>query len=207
MNIRTLALIMIVIIISFLGFLVESIFTAYSNGIITNRNMILPFLLGYGLAVLSIYLIFGTPNDPQFLQNHLSITSKLGKTAYYFAVSFLCVSVGEIILGYLTQWCCGIIWWDYSAIPLHITRYTSIPTSFIFATLITVFMKYCFNPLLNAFMKMQFRSLAILSIPLLVLLSIDFIHSGIYMFKNHDLLRLWSFEFKKSIKEFIAELL
>ena len=48
-------------IISFLGYCVENIWLAVTQQYINNRNMYFPFLLGYGLAVVGIYLIVGTP--------------------------------------------------------------------------------------------------------------------------------------------------
>lgn len=47
-------------IISFLGFCVENVWLAFTQKCIDNRNMSLPFLLGYGLAVVGIYFIFRT---------------------------------------------------------------------------------------------------------------------------------------------------
>ncbi|MBO5716306.1 MAG: putative ABC transporter permease [Clostridia bacterium] len=206
MNTKRLSLILIVVIVSFLGFCVENIFMAFDDGIINNRNMLLPFLLGYGLAILAFYTVIGTPDAPRFLKKELQLSS-FGGFAFYFAMAFLGVCIAEIVIGYAVEWSCGIIWWDYTDIPLHITRYTSVPTSTIFALLITVFMKFFFNPLLNGFSKMNPRALAIISISLIVLLSIDFIHSGIYMLKNRDLLRLWRFELKKPIKQIFIDLL
>lgn len=206
MNTRTLALIMIIIIVSFFGFCIENIFTAYAGGIINNRNMVLPFLLGYGLAILAFYSAVGTPNEPRFFKKELHLSSFWG-FIYYFVIAFLGVCVAEIVIGFAVQWSCGIIWWDYTALPLHITRYTSVPTSTIFALLITVFMKCFFNPLLRGLGKMNPRALGILSISLLVLLSVDFIHSGIYMFKNRELMHLWKVEFDKPIKQFFIDLM
>lgn len=206
MNTKTLALIMIIIIVSFLGFCIENIFTAYAGGIINNRNMILPFLLGYGLAILAFYAAVGTPNAPKFFKIELRL-SPLWSIIYYYVIAFLGVCIAEIVIGYAIEWSCGIIWWDYTALPLHITRYTSVPTSTIFALLITVFMKFLFHPLLNSFSKMNPRALGILSISLFVLLSVDFIHSGIYMFKNRELLRLWKVEFDKPIKQYFLDLM
>jgi uncharacterized membrane protein len=205
-NTKTLALILIIVLVSFLGFVVENIFTSFSHGFIDNRNMVLPFLLGYGLAVFTIYKLFGTPHTPLFFGKPVVINSSFISTLYYFAIAFLCVSLGEIILGHLIEWSCDIVWWNYTALPLHITKYTSIPTSTIFATLITVFMKHFFNPILNNFSKMNHQTLSILAISLIVLLSLDFINSGIYMFKNHHTLRLWSIEFDKSIKQILIEM-
>ena len=205
-NARALALILIVVLVSFLGFIVENIFTSYSSGVIDNRNMVLPFLLGYGLAILVIYKLFGTPHAPMFFGKELSLGNAALSSLYYFTIAFLCVSIGEVALGYIIEWSCDIVWWNYTAIPLHITKYTSIPTSTIFAILITVFMKHFFNPLFNTFSKMNYQALSILAISLLVLLSLDFVNSGIYMFKNHQTLKLWSVEFDRSIKQILIDM-
>lgn len=205
-NTKSLALILIVVLVSLLGFIVENVFTSFTHGFIDNRNMVLPFLLGYGLAVLTIYKLFGTPKNPLFWGKSIDVSNSHLSVLYYFIIAFLCVSVGEIILGYLIEWTCDIIWWDYTAIPLHITRYTSIPTSTLFALLITVFMRHLFDPLLNSFSKMNPKILSVLALSLIVLLSIDFINSGIYMFKNHNTLRIWHIDFKKSIKQMLLEL-
>lgn len=48
-------------VVSFLGFVVENIWLAMTKGYINNRNMNAPFLLGYGLLILFMYAVFGTP--------------------------------------------------------------------------------------------------------------------------------------------------
>ena len=150
-NTRVFALILVIVLVSFLGFIVENISTSISDRKIDNRNMTLPFLLGYGLAILVIYNLFGTPNEPLFWGKEIALDSSLFSLLYYFAITFLCVSIGELILGHLIEWTCQIKWWDYSDLPLHVTQYTSIPTSLAFATLITIFMKYLFSPLVCKF--------------------------------------------------------
>ena len=201
---RIFPLLMIAVIVSFCGFCIENIFISLCGGIMNNRNMVLPFLFGYGLSILGFFFVFGTPNEPKLFGKEIAIGSVKKATVYYFFVSFICVSLGELILGHLTQWLCGILWWDYTRLPLHITRYTSVPTSLCFATLITVFMKYFFVSLMNTFSKMKPRSLAMLSLSLTILLSLDMLNSAIYMFKNRDMLRLWNFDANKHIgKAFI----
>ena len=150
---KTYALLLIVVLVSFAGFWVENIFIAFMGGFMNNRNMKLPFLLGYGLAILTIYRLFGTPKKPLFWGRELSLNRRFSGTIYYFFIAFLCVCIAEIIIGYTVEWTCGIIWWNYSNIPLHITRYTSVPTSLGFAFLITLFMRFAFLPLLNLFQK------------------------------------------------------
>ena len=197
MSNSSLAMILIIVLVSFLGFIVENISSILTKRTIDNRNMIFPFLLGYGLAILLIYLLFGTPNEPLFFGHEIPIKSNILSTLYYFAISFLCVSVGELILGHLIERTCEIKWWNYTNIPLHITRYTSIPTSAIFATLITVFMKFIFSPLLLLLSNMSPDILKAVALPLISLLSIDFINSGIYMFIHHQKLDLWQINLKR----------
>jgi uncharacterized membrane protein len=196
MKTKTYSLILIIVVVSFLGFCVENIFIGLRHGFIDNRNMILPFLLGYGLSILAYYMLFGTPDKPLFFGKEIYFSSSIKLTFYCFAVAFIGVSIGEIILGYATEWCCDIVWWDYTQIPLHITKYTSVPTSLVFATLITVFMKYCFNPLLSFFSKMNPAALSFLATAMLLVLVLDMINSGIYMFKHSDTLHLWRFDFE-----------
>ncbi len=195
-NSRVFALILVVILVSFLGFVVENIFTLIMGRKIDNRNMILPFLLGYGLSILVIYRLFGTPNSPLLFGKEIEINHIFFSIFYYFSVTFLCVSIGELILGHLIERTCQIKWWNYSNLPLHITRYTSIPTSTLFAVLITLFMKFLFSPLLSYFSRLNPRMLSITAVSLIVLLSIDFVHSAIYMFTNHKILQIWKYEFK-----------
>lgn len=190
---KAFALIMVIIVVSFLGFCVENVFISLNHGFVDNRNMVLPFLLGYGLAILAYYLLFGTPQNPLFFGTPISFSTSLKSTLYCFVISFIGVSIGEIILGYATEWCCGIVWWNYSQIPMHITKYTSVPTSLAFATLITVFMKYMFSPLISLFSKINPEILGFLSVLLLFLLSLDAINSALYMFKNHSTLNIWRF--------------
>lgn len=203
-NTKALALILVAVIVSFLGFCIENIFISFFRGFVDNRNMVLPFLFGYGLSIIAYFYLFGTPNAPLFFGKIISFDSTLKSTLYSFTVAFLGVCIGEIILGYLIEWCCDIIWWDYSIIPLHITRYTSVPTSVGFAFLITIFMKYCFDPLTMFFSRMNPFVLSSLSILLVVVLSLDMLNSGIYMFRNHDTLHLWRYNLQIPLKDMLS---
>ncbi|MBQ5332468.1 MAG: hypothetical protein J6K92_04325, partial [Oscillospiraceae bacterium] len=49
--------------ISFLGFLLENLWLAATKGFVDNRNMRLPFLMGYGVLVTGMYLLLGTPEN------------------------------------------------------------------------------------------------------------------------------------------------
>lgn len=206
MNIKAFALILIIVLISFLGFITENIFIYFRKGFIDNRNMVFPFLLGYGLSVFLIYKLFGTPDEPLFFGQEVIVKNGAVGFIYYFIIALFCVMVGELILGHLVEWTCNIKWWDYSSIPFSITRYTSIPTSAVFSLLITTFMKYLFLPLLNTFTKINQQTLAVLAISLIVLLSVDFIHSGIYMLTNRQTLNLWKIELGKPLRDILIDM-
>ena len=51
LNVPVGPLMIMIAIISFLGFLLENAWLAIRKGFIDNRNMFAPFLVGYGLAV------------------------------------------------------------------------------------------------------------------------------------------------------------
>ena len=125
-----------VAVISFLGFSLENLWLSLTKGFIDNRNMNAPFLMGYGLLVVGMYLLLGTPENMALAEMVPVDRSKGEKFFVYFLCAFAVVTVGELILGHLMEKICGIQYWNYNWIPLHITQYTSIPTSIGFAAII-----------------------------------------------------------------------
>lgn len=185
------ALCMIITIISFLGFAVENIWLAITKGFIDNRNMCLPFLIGYGLAIVAIYLMFGTPAELIFFGKKLPVKSAFVRTLIYFLAVMVCVSVGEILLGTLVEKTCHLYWWDYTRLPLHITRYTSIPTSIAFSLLITTFMRLFFQPLMDWFLQMDLDTLRVTSMTFMTLMTVDFLFNAVRIFKEKKLTPIW----------------
>lgn len=178
------SILMVAVVVSFIGFCVENIWLAFSKGFMDNRNMYLPFLLGYGLAMIAVYVFFGLPHRPMFLGNEILVKSKYGRYIYYYFCVFMCISVGEIVLGKTVEKICGYQWWNYSWIPLHITQYTSVPTSMGLAAIVFLFMRYCFDPLTGIFMKMNGFKLMCLSVTMMAALTIDMIYNLHYIYKN-----------------------
>ncbi len=193
------ALCLIITILSFFGFVVENLWMALSKGYMNNRNMILPFLFGYGLAVIVMYLMFGTPRAPRLCSLHLDTGRAIPNALIHFGLIFLCISLGEILLGTFVEWTCGIVWWNYTCLPLHITKYTSVFTSVGFALLITIFTRYLLNPIAERLMRMPERLMVVLSFLLMGLMIVDFLHSAVYMFLNGDTLHLWRIELTRMV--------
>ncbi len=172
-------------VISFLGFALENIWLALRKGYMDNRNMTLPFLLGYGLLVTGIYAVIGTPEDL-----HLIIPPKISmRTQYiiYFLLSAVIVSIGEILLGKTVERLFGFEYWNYESLPLHITKYTSVPTSIGFALIITIFMGRCFPKLMELIVSIDADTVQITAVLLASAMSADFIYSFAKMYKTRSL--------------------
>lgn len=185
--------IIMVILISFFGFCFENIWMLFRHSLVDNRNMFLPFLLGYGLFVVALYHIFGVPDR---ILNKYKINSPV-RYVIYMAIIFVLVSVGEIALGFFVEWVCGFHYWDYTSIPLHLTRYTSIPTSIGFALVISLFMGYAFIPLQKMIKKKSKKVPILILVFILAILIIDMNFSFKKMKVNKGHNRIWAFVVKK----------
>lgn len=194
-----LSLCMIMAVVSFLGFVVENIWLSLTKGYMDNRNMCLPFLLGYGLAIATIFLLFGTPKQLVLLGRQIVFKRIHSGKLFYFLVVMLCVSVGEILLGTFVEKTCHFYWWDYTKLPLHITRYTSIPTSAGFSFLITLFMDYFFMPLMNRFLAWDYGHLCVAAGVLMVLLTADFLYNAYLTYRNKQTTRRWKINMTRSL--------
>ena len=167
----------LIIVASFLGFCLENIWLILREGVIDNRNMNFPFLIGYGFAVLFIYMVLGVPQK--------------GRLILFFLGCFIIVSVGEILLGFSVEKFCGIHYWDYTNLPMHFTRYTSLFTSIGFAAIITVFFYQFFTPLMNFIKVRESYSNHVLCAALMAVLVIDFLYSFKYMHANQSFYQCW----------------
>lgn len=191
MKYRTYDLGIIVAMVSFLGFIVENLWLAVTKGYINNRNMNTPFLLGYGLLILFLFFTLGTPE--QLAQRSLfkKVRSRRMRYAVYFICSFAAVCFGEILLGTIVERLCSIEYWNYSNLPMHITKYTSVPTSIGFASMITFFMGKCFTPLMNWISHLDSTKLKIVSTILMIVMTLDFFDSFCHMLLSKSFYLKW----------------
>lgn len=180
---------LMVAVISFLGFALENIWLSIRKGYMDNRNMTFPFLLGYGLLVVGIYIIIGTPEEI-YISGKLNL-SLSGCYIVYFLTAAVVVSVGEVMLGTFVEKVFGFEYWNYEKIPMHITKYTSIPTSLGFAFIITFFMGKCFAPIMNVIGSFNEKGAHSAAVVLTVAMVGDFIVSFGKMYKNGMLNERW----------------
>lgn len=201
------SLLMIAIIISFAGFVLENIFVSFTLGFIDNKNMFFPFLFAYGLGVVAMYLLFGTPKTPKLFTKEISFKKDWMGYLYIFLLSFFAVSICEISLGYFVKWTCNIIWWEYTTLPLHITPFASVPTSTAFGLIITLCLRFCFDPLLKFFSKHEHKStFKIVTLIITALLLADMVHSAIYMYQNENIFYWWEIRFPRPLIDVVLDL-
>ena len=193
---RIIPYVFVIVVASFLGFIVENAWLGIRYGYFDNRGMILPGLLGYGLAIIGVFLILGTPDHPRFLWINLYSRNIVAQFVYYVLSSTVLVSVGEIALGSFVEKHCQIEWWNYSSLPLHIGKYTSVFTSIGFGLMITIFMNSLFLSIMKWAMFINTVILKIMVIVLFILLIADFLYEAKYMMKNKRINRRWKISFK-----------
>ncbi|MGN0160161.1 MAG: putative ABC transporter permease [Lachnospiraceae bacterium] len=192
------ALCLVATVVSLMGFIVENLWIAITKGFVDNRNMMLPFLIGYGLAMMLIYFLFGTPDQMHILNIDISANSIRMNLFLYYLLMMFCVSLGEILLGTFVEKTCHVYWWDYTALPMHITRYTSLPTSAGFSFMITLFMNRLFHPLMQYFLELDYETLRNSAIVFAALLSTDFILNAAKMYRTKSLNTLWRIDTTKT---------
>lgn len=177
---------------SFIGYVVENLFKLVMNGYVDNRYMFLPFLLGYGLFIAAIGVLIGTPNNLFPLSKRQPKLKKLVAYLFYFLLTALLVSAGELALGYAVEAIGGFNYWDYSKLPFNFTKYTSLPTSVGFGAIITAFMGFIYEPAIRFFEKKKgSRAWRTLSIVVISLLVIDFFASFAVMITTGERMVIW----------------
>ena len=162
---------LMIILCSFLGYLTENIWNYFTKGYVDNRNMFMPLLIGYGIAILLVYVFFGAPG-------------KKGVILYALKI-LIFTAIAEIALGYTFEFICGFRFWDYSDMPLHFTPYVSAITSAGFVLIITLFMKAHFTSLMELFKKWsEYKAVRIIASLVTLLMCADLVLSYVLMIRN-----------------------
>lgn len=154
-------------VISFLGWAVETIFFLLCYGSLYDRGfMTLPFCTIYGFSFLLLYFLIGTPDSDE---GTLLPKQSRGKLVYFLLSSLIPTGL-ELITGYFFHKVFGIRLWSYSAYRFHFNGYICFEYALLWGILIPLCMKYVFIPLKNwvfalpeAFTRMLSGSLALLS--------------------------------------------
>ena len=182
---KILALCVVCLLASFLGFMVETVWIALRHGYIDNRGMHMPMLLGYGLANLVIFFLFGTPDHPKIYFFSEYATGDTARHFLYIAQVFVFITVCESLFGNLIYHFCHVEWWNYNSIPLHIGQYTSIPTSMGFTACIYLYINEFFVPIYNHLSGIELERYSTIILLLCLFALTDCAYSLLFMYKHH----------------------
>lgn len=184
-------LIAVIVVASVMGYITENIWIAIRLGYLDNRGMLMPGLIGYGIAMVGIYFILGTPQQPRLMGQEVELHEIVTKVIYYIVMSAIIVSVGEILLGNLVEHMCKFEWWNYASLPLHIGKYTSVFTSIGFGSLITLFMNSIFPKIGELAIELCVKGSTKVIWLICLLLVVDFFYEIQYMVKNKKIHKVW----------------
>ena len=144
------------IVVAFFAWMIENISCIFSIGQIDSRYHILPFISPYASIVLAFHIALRDPDEITFFGKRIfkgnGLKEKILSNVIAFLVIAFCVAGGELAVGNIYEHCFGVILWDYSAMPLHITRYTSVFTILGFGAAAYCLFRFVYKPFL-AFLR------------------------------------------------------
>lgn len=145
------------ILFAFIGWFVENAFKFAVSGVIDSRFHILPFISPYGLIPFGFHLALGTPDDITFFGKKMfkeknTKTVVLSNLIAWFSICAM-VFLGELAIGNAWDVLFGVQLWNYSKLPLHLTQYTSVVSTFGFGTGAFLIFKFFYTPILNFIRK------------------------------------------------------
>lgn len=144
---------LLMILMAAVGWLAENTVKLVSQGVIDNRYHILPFIFPYGLAFLAMHIALGdtdalTVFGKKVFKEKTRRTAVLSNIIYVSVVCFF-VFVGELAVGNFYELATGAVLWDYSALPLCLTKYVCLFSVIGYGVGAYLLMKLVFYPLLK----------------------------------------------------------
>ena len=185
---------------AFLGWWVENIFRLVSAGVFDSRHQLLPFLGAYGFGIFVMFFVFGTPSEMRLLKKRIlpARTKKnhVLRGVIYCALLFSLILFGEMGMGLLFEKAFGVKAWNYTSIPLHITQYTSIPTTAAFTAGIFLLMQFVFPRAVKLIDRIPDRTAFLLALVLGVLIAADWLIMIVSGLVNGSFPEYWSFKIR-----------
>lgn len=137
------------VVLSFLGWLWETIFSFFLRSPNDRGFLLLPICPIYGFALILVYLLFGTPADMRLL-GHPVLRSKpvLRYLSYFLAAALLSTAI-ELVTATFFQSMFGIKLWSYAFLTDSFSEFISLLPSLFWGIAITVFMRFLFHPPLS----------------------------------------------------------
>ena len=155
---------LLVMAISFLGWLFETIYMLIATGRLNDRGFLsMPFCPIYGCSILTVYFLIGTPNG-----------KNRAEKIKYLLFSFLIPSIAEFLVGWIFDKGLRLRLWDYRYKVYNVCGYVCLRNSFAWSFLIYFFMRYVFLAIKNIIAKAPKSYVSPFAFILLFLITIDF---------------------------------
>jgi len=180
-------MIMMAIIISFIGWCIETIYCNAGETIFYDRGFLsLPFCGIYGITLVIIYLVFGTPFDGRLRAQVEELRiSKIHKNILsfllYFIVAVAVPTFVELIVAVFFDKIFNIILWTYEDDPCNFHGYICLGYSLTWGALITVAMATAWRLIYALVKKIPDVPLFILNLILCVFILIDYVFNMAYL--------------------------
>lgn len=189
---------------SFLGWCVENAFRGISIGVLDDRHQLLPFLGAYGFGMFVLFAAFGTPSAMRFFGVRIlpdeTKKNRVLRSFVYCAVVFAIILLGEMGVGLAFEKLFGIQAWNYTNIPLHVTRYTSIPTTAGFTAMIYTVMEFIFPRLTDLFDKIPEKIAVRIAVVLGAMIAADYLVMLISGAVTGSFPSYWRIELPRSLR-------
>ena len=199
-GVRASTLFLICYIAAFLGWWVENLFRTFTAGVFDSRHQLLPFLGAYGFGIFVMFFVFGTPSEMRIFQKRIlperTAKNHILRSVVYCAVMFCLILFGEMGMGLLFEKVFGVKAWNYTNIPLHITQYTSLPTTIAFTAGIFLLMQFAFPHAVKLIDKIPDKTAFILALVLGILIAADWLLMIISGLINGKFPDYWAIKFR-----------
>ncbi len=160
-------------IVSFLGWLMETVFAALPDGRFYDRGFLtLPFCPIYGLSVLAVFFLLGTPREGGLLFKRVHRFAL--RLPLYFLLAVLIPTAAELVTGRFFVGQYGRRLWNYGGYSLsfgggHICLWFSL----LWGVLITLFMWFVFPALRRLVARLSSPAARLLAVLLVLALATD----------------------------------
>lgn len=176
--------------ISFAGWCFEKIARIIAYGADGDRGFLtLPLCPIYGISVVAIFLLCGTPTELSgpigsrirrtSLWKRLVKGKRWRKYAFYFVFVTVVSTAAELIVGLATK-PFGIMLWDYSDKAFNFLGIICPSFSLLWGTLITLFMGFLWKPLYGMFSRLSRKTTVTAALTLSFAVAVDFTVNVIY---------------------------
>lgn len=174
---------LIFLVISFIGWLFETIQVSILADQLVDRGFLsLPICPIYGLTIMGIYFLAGTPHEPQGILRN--VNNLIYRYLSYFLISFALPTIAEFFVGMFFDKAFNIMLWDYSHLPLNIGGYVCLWISLAWGFAITLLMRIFFPILKRWIFKISDIDSNVNACGIGILMIIDIIYNVILLFAN-----------------------